>query len=151
MLRPLHDQKSRRDGQLSPELVRALTWWLEILDSGLCERHEWSTQRQAPVHLFCDARGYPAHLGAVLIIDGKCLFTHMATSEMTMGSFRRRKDNQIMALELLSISLGMCTFADHFRGRDIVVHSHNTGSEARWSSCSMSIINCNVPCMLSCV
>jgi len=35
-----------------------------------------------------------------------------------------------MGLELLAISLGMCTFASLLVGRRVVVHSDNTGSEA---------------------
>ena len=35
-----------------------------------------------------------------------------------------------MGLELLSISLGFDTFAERLRGRRVVVHSDNTGSEA---------------------
>ncbi len=36
MLRPIFDQKSRRDGKMSPELRRALVWWLQILRADLC-------------------------------------------------------------------------------------------------------------------
>ena len=35
-----------------------------------------------------------------------------------------------MALELLSISLGLCTFKDKLANRKVVVHSDNTGAEA---------------------
>ena len=36
--------------------------------------------------------------------------------------FRALEDKQIMGLELLSISLGMCTFEHVLRGRRVVVH-----------------------------
>ena len=45
-------------------------------------------------------------------------------------SFVRRKDKQIMALELLSISLGMSTFEGMLSGGKVVIHSDNKGSEA---------------------
>ena len=129
MLRPIYDQKTRRDGRLSSELRRALTWWIQILKSNLCERRSWTNSRSEPVHLFCDASGSPAHLGAVLLIDNKCYFTHYVPPAAVVNGFRRRSDNQIMGLELLSISLGLCTFADLIRGRNVVVHSDNTGAE----------------------
>ena len=81
-----------------------------------------------PGHLFYDARGHPAHLGAVLIIDGRCCFTEYAPPGQLMSQFRRRRDNQIMGLELLSISLGLCTLEALIVGRNIIIHSDNTGS-----------------------
>ena len=46
-------------------------------------------------------------------------------------SFKKRGDNQIMGLELLSISLGMVTFEKRLANRKIVIHSDNKGSEVR--------------------
>jgi hypothetical protein len=46
-----------------------------------------------------------------------------------MKKFQRRGDNQIMGLELLSISLGLWSFQKLLRGRKVVVHSDNTGAE----------------------
>ena len=129
MLRPIHDQKSRRDGSLSPELVRALRWWCEILRKGLSERKPWETRRHSPVHLFCDARGFPAHLGAVVLVDSECYFTELEPPSGVVDLFRHRRDNQIMGLELLSISLGLCTFEALIRDRNVIVYSDNTGSE----------------------
>lgn len=138
MLGPIYDQKTRHDGQMAPELRRALLWWLAILLSGLCERREWRKSSRPPVHLFCDARGHPAHLGAVLFVDGRCYFTHYAPPAQLLERFRSRRDNQIMGLELLSISLGFCSFAELLRERNVVVHSDNTGSEVRLH------VSCNV-------
>ena len=140
MLRPLYDQKTRIDGCMSPELRRALLWWINVLERKLCERMEWDTVQSEPVHLFCDASGNPAHLGAVLFVGDRCCFTEYAAPTEIVRSFRRRRDNQIMGLELLSISLGLCTFAELIRGRNVVVHSDNTGAEAairRGSAISM--------------
>ena len=129
MLRPLFDQKTRRDGRMPPELERSLRWWEEVLQRGLCEGRKWKQEQRQPVNLFCDASGFPAYLGAVVMVDDKCYYTHMAPSSELMGMFRRRRDNQIMGLELLSISLGLCTFENLIRGRNVIVHSDNTGSE----------------------
>ena len=130
MLRPLFDQKSRRDGRVSPELARALGWWLQVLKLGLAETREWKKSEAEPAHLFCDARGQPPHLGAVVFLDGRCWWTHWEPPRRVVEQFRRRRDQQIMGLELLAISLGMCTFASLLVGRRVVVHSDNTGSEA---------------------
>ena len=137
MLRPIYDQKTRRDGHMSSELRRALIWWTQILKSKLCERRSWTNAQAAPVHLFCDASGRPAHLGAVLIMDDKCYFTHYVPPAEVVNGFRRRNDNQIMGLELLSISLGLCTFADLIRSRNVVVHSDNTGAEVCSCVCAV--------------
>ena len=129
MLRPLFDQRSRRDGSLSPELRRALGWWLKVLRLGLAELRRWEDAPQAPMHGFCDASGSPPHLGAVLFDGSEWWWTHMEPPAHILASFRRRADNQIMALELLAISLALGTFADILRGGKVVIHSDNTGSE----------------------
>ena len=95
---------------MPPELERSLRWWEDVLQRGLCERRQWKQEQRQPVNLFCDASGFPAYLGAVVMVDDKCYYTHLAPSSELMSMFRRRRDNQIMGLELLSISLGLCTF-----------------------------------------
>ena len=129
MIRPIYDQKTRRDGKVSPELRRALAWWVAVLKCGLAERRSWNVTQSPPVHLFCDASGYPPHLGAVLLHDNECFVTHMEVPWQLLQQFKHRRDNQIMGLELLSISLGLCTFEHLIRDRNVIVHSDNTGSE----------------------
>ncbi len=114
---------------MSTELRRACQWWVEVLTSGLCERRAWTYDAGQPAQLFCDARGFPAHLGAVLLLDDRCCFTHYEPPEELLSMFKHRRDNQIMGLELLSISLGLCTFEELIQGRKVVIHSENTGSE----------------------
>ena len=104
MLRPIFDQNSRRDGRIDAQLGRALLWWRTVLESDLVEVKEWQPAQTSPVHLFCDASGKPPHLDAVLLADGKCLWTHSAPSPAVMSQFTQRMDNQIMGLELLAIS-----------------------------------------------
>ena len=53
----------------------------------------------------------------------------MAVEPSVLARFRSRRDNQIMGLELLAISLGMCTFEWLLKDKKVVVHSDNTGSE----------------------
>ena len=128
LLRPLFDQCSRRDGKVDVELRRALGWWRAILETDLAEVREWRHDARPPCQLFCDASGSPPHLGAVAFVDGAVWWTHMAVPSEMIRHFKARRDNQIMGLELLAISLGMCSFA---RGRAVVVHCDNTGSEVR--------------------
>ena len=129
MLRPIFDQTTRRDAKIDAPLRRALLWWIDALALDVAETRAWDALETRVAHLFCDAAGEPAHLGAVLLLDGKCYWTHLAVSEECLAFFRAREDKQIMGLELLSISLGMCTFEQLLCGRRVVVHSDNSGSE----------------------
>ena len=81
------------------------------------------------MQVFCDARGSPPHMGVVIFVDNQCWWTHSIVSDETLARFRSRRDNQIMGLELLAISLAFCTFDWLLRGRTVVIHSDNTGSE----------------------
>ena len=146
MLRPLYDQKTRRDGKICAELRRALSWWLAVLQMGIVEEHAWAPPGGRPVHLFCDASGCPAHLGAVVYVDDECFWTHMAPGFELVSRFQSRRDNQIMGLELLAISLGLCTFEKFLYGRKIVVHCDNSGSEV---SCLMCVLSPGSTCVVS--
>ena len=64
----------------------------------------------------------------------------MAPSPAIMGQFKQRKDNQIMGLELLAISLGMCTFEWLLVDRKVVVHCDNKGSEVRLGYVSKGVL-----------
>lgn len=141
MLRPIFDQKSRRDGAVSSELRHSLRWWKTVLMMELAELHQWETTDDAIVHLFCDASSTPPHLGAVLFVDGQCLWTHRPLESHVMSFFQSRKDNQIMGLELLGVSLGLSTFAQYVTKRRVVIHCDNSGAEV--SACHFQF-NMNV-------
>ena len=111
MLRPIFDQKSRRDGVVDAELGKALTWWGDVLRLQICELHCWEKPTSAPVHLFVDASGSPPYLGAVVYDGGKVWWTHMAPPPAALEHFKARADNQIMGLELMAISLGLCSLS----------------------------------------
>ena len=129
-LRPLFDQVSRRDGAMNDELRSSLRWWTHVLRMGISELHEWWVPTTKPVHLFTDASGGGGgHLGAVLLIDGECHWTHMEVSGQLQGMFVNRADNQIMGLELLGVSLGMSTFEKLLWGRRVIAHCDNRGAE----------------------
>ena len=81
MLRPIFDQTTRRDAKIDAPLRRALLWWIDALALDVAETRAWDALETRVAHLFCDAAGEPAHLGAVLLLDGKCYWTHLAVSE----------------------------------------------------------------------
>eukprot|EP00973_Karenia_brevis_P089916 12400052-Karenia_brevis.AAC.1 len=111
MLRAIFDQCSRLDGWLSPELEACLIWWLQILNSGVAQALPWEPKITPPTHMFCDAASQPPHLGCVLFTRGRCRWCHMPVPKKVMQYFCARRDNQIMGLELLAISMGLSTFA----------------------------------------
>ena len=129
MLRPIFDQKTRRDGVASPDLLRALRRWREVLCRDLAELRTWGNVGGAPVHVFCDASGADARLGVVVHADGIWHWTSTTVGERGLKHFRRRRDKQIMGLELLAISLAFETFAPIIRRRRVIVYCDNTGAE----------------------
>ena len=46
-----------------------------------------------------------------------------------MSFFKKRRDQQIMSLELLALALGLCTFAAQCGTRRVRVFSDNVGAE----------------------
>ena len=129
MLRPLFDQVSRLDGKIAPELRRALSWWDGALQHGIAEIHPSVADTSEPVHLFCDASGKLSKLGAAIRVDGEWFFTCMRAPDELLQQFRPRRDNQIMGLELLAISMGLGTFRWLLEGKYVVVHCDNSGAE----------------------
>ena len=95
----------------------------------IVETRAWQQPHRHPVHLFCDASS--CHMGAVLRCDGAWLWTHHPVDSALLALFVDRNDKQIMGLELLAISLGLCSFLPWLRGRCVVIHSDNKGSEVR--------------------
>lgn len=89
----------------------ALQWWREVLAMDLCQARPWADKARPRATLFADASGQPPCVAAVLVTATGIRFTSMVVPDSLMASFQRRRDNQIQGLELLSIALGMCTFA----------------------------------------
>ena len=71
-----------------------------------------------------------------MFINGNVWWTHMRAPEHVVARFRNTKDNQIMGLELLVVSLGLGTFESVLAGKKVVIHSDNTGSEVFVLVCS---------------
>ena len=129
MLRPIIRQIDSRDGRIGRQLRLALEWWLEVLQLRLVQKRSWRGSVAKPVHLFCDARSTPPRLAAVLFKDGDILYCDDAPSDELLASFFSSGDKHIMSLELASIALGISTFAEEIRQRNLVVWSDNRGAE----------------------
>ena len=129
MIRPIMDQIYSRSSKVRTELKLALRWWREVLKLNLVERRFWHLDKREQLHLFVDARSTPPRLAAVLVGDGIVEFCDMEPEASVLSNFKQRGDNQIMSLELLSIALGVCSFAQRLAGRNVVIWSDNTGAE----------------------
>ena len=110
-------------------LQLALLWWLEVLQLGLRQSRCFRQDPSAPVHLFADARGQPARLAAVLLIDGEILYCDCTPPEVMMNALQQRDDSQIMGLELFALALGLSSFSNRLCGRTVFLWSDNVGAE----------------------
>ena len=150
MMGPIHDQRWSATGHIRPELRRTLHLWAEVLSSGLTERRVWRPIRTVALHIFCDASSRDARLGAVIWDTGVWYWTSTITPERVRASFCVRNDNQIMALELLAISLALATFEDRIRNRRIIVHCDNKGAEVSCNICADKFASARYTCTGSC-
>ena len=129
LLRPIYEQCVRYNSEIDKPLRHALIWWECILSRQICEVKAWHKNVEAPVHVFCDARGSPPHLAAVLLTRHECVVTHMPAPQAILEMFVQRSDAQIMGLELLGLALALSTFAASLRGKRVVMHCDNSGAE----------------------
>ena len=80
--------------------------------------------------LFCEASGGDkAGLAAVLFDEGQIAHTSMKPNEAMMKTLQERNDQQIMALELHAIVLGVCTFREKLKGKNVRIWCDNAGGE----------------------
>ena len=71
-----------------------------MLSLDLEEDQSWVADAYSPVQLFADARGSPPRLAAVLLVDGKALYTDWAPPSELLELFRNRRDNQICVIQI---------------------------------------------------
>ena len=147
MLRPIFRHKFSKSGRIdrTAGLRVALTWWGWILKQDIVEERAWNAPVGDCAFLFVDARGVPPRCAAVLYVDGMWHYTDGAPDQKFLDCLQDRKDNQIMSLETMAISVGLASFAEELRGRKVLVFSDNTGAEAAarrgsahaWDHCEM--------------
>ena len=106
MIRPIYKQIKSCDGKIDRELELSLRWWLQVLSLDITQTRGYEGSEEPCCHLFSDARSTPPRVAAVLFIDGKTFSCDMEPSAELVKSFRPRNDDQIMALEILSIAVG---------------------------------------------
>lgn len=146
MLRPLYAQQYAplRGGRVGPFLLFALRWWREVLQFGVHEKVPLSLELCPVVELFCDARGSPPRVAAVLSdADGKWFCEYAPCEEDLVGWFVERSDHQIMGLEILAVLVGLCTFAPQLVGKVARIWEDNSGAEGSLSKGSAVSVDHN--------
>ena len=129
MLRPIFAHQHKRSNRIGRPLELALHWWAQVLELRLHEVASWKQGDMPAAHMFCDARSTPPRAAAVLFIDGEILFAEYAPDAALMRNFKRRRDGQIMGLEVLAVALGLSSFEGRLAGRALEVFSDNSGAE----------------------
>ena len=110
-------------------LVLATRWWIEVLRRRVTQTVPVSGH-VGTAKLFCDASGgEKAGMAAVLFMDGQIWYTHLPPCQRIRAMLQERNDQQIMALELFAIVLGVCTFRSLLQGRRVWIWCDNVGGE----------------------
>jgi hypothetical protein len=132
MLRPFFAQQNAPlpFGRCSKVLLFAINWWIHVLKASTQKQVSLTSADLPIVEMFCDARGSPPRVAAVLFMNGQPVrFTDMEPHSGLMQAFARRDDNQIMGLELLAILIGLYTFGYLLGGTVVRVWCDNVGGE----------------------
>ena len=110
-------------------LMLATEWWIEVFRERVTQMVPVAGHT-CTAELFCDASGGDkAGMAAVLFVDGKIWYTNQAPCQRVKAMLQKRNDQQIMALELFAIVLGVCTFAHLLQGRRVRIWCDNAGGE----------------------
>jgi len=114
-LRPLYRQQYSplKAGECSRELLHALRWWIAYLESSP-EALILYRQPARPIrHVFSDAAGETASLCGFLFADSCWYGTHCKVPSAMLDALLPRKDEQILALEIIAVLLVLVTFPDY--------------------------------------
>jgi len=130
MIRPFFAQQYSPlpSGKIGPLLDLALRWWTKVLESDICQEVRVYEPSRV-VDLFCDARGTPPRVAAVIIAGDSIRYTDWEPPASLLETFKPRKDEQIMGQELLAIAVGLCTFLPQLEGCCVRVWTDNAGGE----------------------
>ena len=131
LLRFLYAQQHKplKGAKVSKHLRLALLWWEQALLLKLCKSVELVPEQESVIELFADARGTPPQIGAVLIEGGSIEYTEWVPPKCVLTALKERRDEQIMAQELLAITVALFSFMDRIRGRRVRVWTDNAGGE----------------------
>ena len=98
----------------------------------------WELPKAPPLQLFVDAAGSPARCAAILFTPGEWFLTEGVPSRDIVSRFAVHRDDQIVALESISILMGLSTFADKVHQQKVIVYSDNAAAEASARACLKS-------------
>ena len=129
MMRPIYAHTRTTSGRVGQRLATSLGWWLNVLSARQRELWQWKQVARDAVELFCDARGEPGRLAAVLALNDEIWHTDMATPGVLLSCLSPRSDNQIMAQEQMAVLLALRTFRKQVAGKMVRVWTDNTGAE----------------------
>ena len=144
MIRPIYAQarRSRRSPQVGDRLLMALKWWRVVLMDRTSEATVIG-HRPEVFDLFCDARGTPPRLAAVLLgPQGDLQYTDVPPCPGVLDQFVVR-DTQIIALELLAVLLGLSTFGVQLAGKYVRVWTDNRVAEFSLIRASSKAVDLN--------
>ena len=131
IVRPLFAQqyKPLRHGRASPLLKLALRWWEAALQMPLQKTIPLQHEEESVINVFCDARGTPARVGAVIVNGPSIKYTDWPPPQAVLDALVKRQDEQIMAQELIAIVVGLFIFLSEIRGRSVRIWTDNMGGE----------------------
>ena len=131
MLRPFFAQQYSplAGSRIGPLLALAIDWWLQALKLPLCSEVKIHEPEGTAVDLWCDARGTPPRVGAVLVDGSYIAYCDRRTGQGVLDIFVTREDEQIMGQELLAIVVALATFRPAIRNRTVRVWTDNAGGE----------------------
>ena len=130
MIRPFYCQQyaPTRRSKCDRALRQAVRWWLEVFKKDLTQEISLK-HRHKTTTMFCDASGSPPIVAAVLIDNKNIFFCESAVPSKVFEKFASRNDDQIMALELYAILMGIESFADKIASSNLTVWTDNVGGE----------------------
>ena len=88
-------------------LEMSLLWWKTLLEELLQRALSYKVRTLQGVEIFTDARSTPPRLAAVIVADGRVWWTEYAPTDAEMSQLISRGDNQILALEVFAVLLGV--------------------------------------------
>ena len=117
------------NGRIGEALAMAIIWWFQVLKLQLCQEVPLAIVRTPVIELFCDAASKPPCVAGVGIHRGAIMYTAFEVNHRIMRALEVRKDDQIMALELLAILVSLRTWGHVMSGTTVRVWTDNVGAQ----------------------
>ena len=129
-MRPIYAQQAAPlpAGRASNRLVAALLWWIEFLRNPNQKTVEYDFKPES-IHVSTDASSTPPRLAALTKDAEGMRYTDVAPSSALLDALCQRKDEQIMALEMLAVLLAQNTFREGMRSKRVHIWVDNSSGE----------------------